>query len=163
MCTTKIIIIRYTNNILNNLKKICQMDEEIPVSCHKFFKMSIFHCEKILSFTTKSLKTDRSNIIVLLFFIIMSIKIKIVLSNITSPDDITSKILTVVQYMLIFFSHKLIIEEEINKIVNLTIITYNKGLNLILAGKETMLVFKNNIYKKASELYKKRLKIKNRK
>jgi hypothetical protein len=42
-----------------------------------------------------------------------------------------------------------------------TIFTYIKGLNLMLSGKDTRKVeFRNNIYKNAAELYKKRLKIK---
>jgi hypothetical protein len=50
------------------------------------------------------------------------------------------------------------------EIINITIFTYIKGLNLILSGTDTRKIdFRNNIYKNAAELYKKRLKIKNRK
>jgi hypothetical protein len=90
------------------------------------------------------------------------------LSNITSADNIKSKISTVIQHHVNFSftcEHKNKIEDEIiGKIINITIFTYTKGLNLILSGKDTRKIgFRNNIYKNAAELYKKRLKIKNRK
>jgi hypothetical protein len=93
---------------------------------------------------------------------------KIILSNITSAENIKSKISTVIQHHVKFSftcEHKNKIEDEIiGKIINITIFTYIKGLNLILSGKDTRKIdFRNNIYKNAAELYKKRLKIKNRK
>jgi hypothetical protein len=90
---------------------------------------------------------------------------KIVLANITSFKN--CKHIVIPYHVKFSFTcdHKEKIETEIiNKIINLIIFTFVKGINLILSGKDTRVTqYQNKVYNEAVTLYKKKLNIKNRK